>query len=109
MELKPVEWLGDSRKRLREAHKSIRYRAGLELRALQTGNEPSDWKPMTSVGPGVIEIRLTVGSEYRIFTIAKLEDAIYVIHVFVKKTRKTPNSELEIARKRYRALKEELR
>ena len=56
---------------------------------------------MATVGSGVIEIRLTVENEYRIFTVAKFEKAIYVLYVFLKKSRKTPQGDLEIARKRY--------
>lgn len=65
---------------------------------------PSDWKPMTTVGPGVIEIRIHTGVEHRIFYVAKFEEAVYVLHAFEKRTRQTPQLEIELARKRLRDL-----
>jgi len=56
---------------------------------VQRGLEPSDWKPMTSVGIGVREIRIHVLGEWRVIYVAKLVDAIYVLHAFQKK-RKEP-------------------
>lgn len=61
-------------------------RAGFELRALQQGNSPSDFKPMRTVGKGVEEIRLHVDGAYRVFYIARFEEAVYVLHAFRKKT-----------------------
>ena len=55
---------------------------------------------MTMVGPGVIEIRVHTRVEHRVFYVAKFEEAVYVIHAFEKRTRQTPQSEIELARKR---------
>ena len=57
--------------------------------AVQSGLEPSDWKPMQVIGPGVQEIRIHVLGEWRVIYVAKLRDAVYVLHAFQKKTRKT--------------------
>jgi len=51
--LKPVEWVGDSLKRVRAFAKPVRQQVGYELELVQHGLEPSDWKPMTTIGPGV--------------------------------------------------------
>jgi len=56
--LKPVEWVGDSLERVRSFSRSVRQQVGFELEMVQHGLEPSDWKPMPIVGPGVSEIRL---------------------------------------------------
>jgi phage-related protein len=66
--------------------------------------EPSDWKPMSSVGVGVQEIRVRTGPEHRVFYIAKFEEGIYVLHAFEKKTRKTPKADLDLAKSRLREL-----
>jgi predicted XRE-type DNA-binding protein len=42
-----------------------------------------------SVGPGAYEIRVQVGDAYRVFYVAKFEEAVYVLHAFQKKTQKT--------------------
>jgi len=59
---------------------------------------------MTSVGPGVQEIRIRAGREHRVFCIARLAEAVYVLHAFEKRSRKTPRQDLEIARSRFRLL-----
>ena len=70
--------------------------------------EPLDWKPMASVGPGVREIRIREDSgAYRVLYVAKLKDAVYVLHCFQKKTQTTAKRDLDRAEKRYRELTEE--
>ena len=51
---------------------------------VQQGLMPDDWKPMSTVGSGVYEIRIHTGLEHRVFYVAKYEDGIYVIHAFEK-------------------------
>lgn len=102
--MKPVVWTGDSRKRIREFPDKARARAGYELWAVQQGIEPSDWKPMSPVGPGVREIRLHADGEYRVIYVARFDEAVYVLHAFGKKTRRTSRLDIEVARHRYRAL-----
>ena len=70
---------------LRNFPTSARRKAGLELQALQRGETPTDCKPMPSIGPGVMEIRINVGNAYRIFYMAKFAEGIYVLHAFQKK------------------------
>jgi phage-related protein len=101
---KPVRWLGDSLNRVRELPRDARQALGTELRYVQEGEMPSDWKVMRSVGRGVNEIRVHAGNEYRALYVAKFAESIYVLHAFEKKTRKTPKSEIDLASKRYRDL-----
>jgi phage-related protein len=58
------------------------------------------------VGPGVIEIRVHAEGEYRVFYAAKFEDAVWVLHVFARKTRKASSLDVELGKKRYRELLE---
>jgi phage-related protein len=63
---------------------------------------------MSSIGTGVREIRIREESgSYRVIYAAKLEDAVYVLHCFGKKTQTTRKSDVELASKRYRALMRE--
>ena len=94
--------MGDSLNRVRVLAKPIRQQVGYELELVQHDLEPSDWKPMPVVGPGVHEIRIHVEGEHRLFYLARLRHAIYVLHVFRKKTRKTAKSDIELAQKRLR-------
>jgi phage-related protein len=101
--LKALLWLGSSRIDTRNFPADARRRAGYELFLVQTGLQPSDWKPMSSVGAGVQEIRVRTGREHRIFYVARFEEAVYVLHAF-EKARRTPKADLDLARSRLQAL-----
>ena len=104
---KPIQWLGDSLNNVRDFSESGRYHAGRELRRVQSGEMPTDWKPMITIGQGVSEIRIHAENEYRILYIAKFEEAIYVLHSFTKKTQQTSKRDLDLATKRYKELQNE--
>lgn len=60
---------------------------------------------MPSVGPGVREIRIRDKANiYRSIYLTNL-DAIYVLHVFTKKTRSTPMRDIRLARSRLKAVR----
>jgi len=101
---KPLQWVGGSLAELRAFPADARRRAGYQLRRLQQGLLPDDWKPMATVGPGVAEIRLHAGTEHRVFYVAKFEEAIYVLHAFEKRSRQTPAAAIELARRRLAAV-----
>lgn len=100
MNVKALRFVGSSLDDLRNFPEEARRVAGFELRAIQNGLEPRNWKAMQSVGPGVKEMRIHVLGEWRVIYIAKLSDAVYVLHAFQKKTRKTSKNDVELARKR---------
>jgi phage-related protein len=107
--VKPIEFRGDSLDRLREFPREARREAGFQLDRVQRGLEPFDWKPMSSVGAGVREIRVRDESRaFRVLYVGKFEDAVYVLHCFQKKTQATPKRDIDLAEKRYRELLKEL-
>jgi phage-related protein len=109
IDAKPVEFLGSALDDLRAFPLSARREAGHQLDLVQKAKAPDDWKPMGIVGSGVKEIRIRDASgAFRIIYVAKLADAIYVLHCFQKKTEKTSKSDLDLAAKRYRDLLKEL-
>jgi len=101
MALKQLHFVGSSLDDIRNFPDEARRAAGFELRAVQNGFEPSNWKPMHIVGPGVNEIRIRVLGEWRIIYVAKFSDAVYVLHAFQKKTQKTSQHDIDLARQRY--------
>jgi phage-related protein len=103
---KPVVWLGSSKDDLSAFPKVAKSRAGFELRALQRGERPSSTKPIPEVGRGVEEIRVNVGEAYRVFYVARFEEAIYVLHAFQKKSQKTAKPDLELGQTRYKQMLE---
>ncbi len=76
-------------------------RAGHELDLLQQGLEPTDWKPMPTVGDGVYELRIRAEGAFRVFYVAKHAEGIVVLHAFPKKTQQTAQLDLDLAAKRY--------
>jgi phage-related protein len=104
--MKPIKFLGDSLTIIRQFPTDIRREAGHQLDRVQCGKQPDNWKPMTTIGHGVNKIRLrNENGAFRIIYIAKLEDAIYVLHAFEKKSQKTSQTDLELARKRRNELR----
>ena len=59
---------------------------------------------MKSIGAGVREIRIHVGPSYRIIYLTQFVETVYVLHAFQKKTQKTTQRDIEIARLRYQAI-----
>ena len=101
--MKPIEFLADSLDCLRDFPTLAPREAGFQLDRVQRGLEPFDWKPMSSVGTGVHELRVRDESgAYRVLYVAKFDDAVYVLHCFQKKTQATPKRDIDLAEKRYR-------
>jgi len=103
---KPLIWLGNSRDRVRSFPPAARQRSGFELRVIQKGRDPSDWKPMADVGLGVRELRIHTGDEFRVLYVAKFTEAVYVLHAFEKKTQRTDRDDIGLEQSRFRALVE---
>jgi phage-related protein len=101
---KPLIWLGDSREAIKAFPSNVRQIVGFQLWRIQNGLEPNDWKPMPSVGLGVQEIRAHTSAEHRVFYRAKFAEAVYVLHAFEKRARRTAEADLDLARQRLRSL-----
>ncbi len=104
MNIKPLKFVGSSLDDLRNFPDEARRAAGFELRAIQNGLEPSDWKPMQIIGQGAKEIRIHVLGEWRVIYVAKFQDAVYVLHSFKKTSRKTSKQDIELAHQRYKQI-----
>ncbi len=99
--MKPVLFLGDSLKRVREFPADAMHEAGYQLDKVQCGKQPDNFKPMPSIGKGVEDIRVRDDTGiYRIIYTARISDAVYVLHAFQKKTQATSKHDIEIARQR---------
>ena len=102
---KPIYWVGTSYKDLLNFPKGAKQSAGYQLHRIQNGLEPENWKPFQSIGSGVKEIRIMDDrGAFRIIYVAKFSDKIYVLHSFQKKSQKTRNKDIEIAKLRYNAI-----
>ena len=106
--MKPVFFCGDSLARIRAFPADVRQDVGFQIYKLQRGELPDDWKPHKTIGKGVKEIRIKAArGHYRVIFLANLDDAIYVLHTFMKQTRKTRKSDIDLTRKRLKDLGEQ--
>ncbi|MBW6421086.1 type II toxin-antitoxin system RelE/ParE family toxin [Rhizobium sp. XQZ8] len=103
--MKPLIFLGDALEQLRDFPEMARKEVGVQLHKVQLWLDPSDWKPMATIGPGVREIRIRDDAgAFRVIYVAKIEDAIYVLHAFQKKTQQTAKRDLDMAASRLRQI-----
>jgi phage-related protein len=107
--MKDVEFRGTALADLRRFPAPARREAGYQIDRVQHGEDPDDWKPMNTIGPGVREIRIRdAAGAFRVIYVARFAAAIYVLHCFQKKTQKTSKADLDMAQKRFRDLQKEL-
>jgi len=105
--MRPVRFMGDSLKRIREFPEDARRAAGHELERLQRGGAARDVKPMPSIGPGIEEIRIwEVGGTFRVIYTARFDNALYVLHAFQKKTQQTSKRDVDLVKLRLAQVKE---
>ena len=103
--MKPVRFLGDVLKSLRDFPEDAKQDAGYQLDKVQRGEQPDDFKPMPAIGKGVEEIRVRDDTgAYRVIYTARLADAIYVLHAFQKKTQATSKRDIDLAKQRFALL-----
>lgn len=102
---KPLEWLGDSKERMKSFPSDVQDNAGYELWLVQVGKIPANWKVIKTVGTGVKEIRVKdEGGQFRVIYLATRPEAVYILHTFQKKTQKTSKRDIELARQRFKEI-----
>ncbi len=104
-ELKPVRWIGASLRDLRSFPREVRIEIGHALFAAQEGKTDPAAKPLKGFGgASVLEIIASHhGNAWRAVYTVRLQDAIYVLHVFQKKSPKgiaTPKREIDLIKRR---------
>lgn len=103
--MKPFPFLGAARRDLAVFPELAHRQAGYELFMVQVGRQPADLKPLPTVGSGAYEIRIrSAAGAYRVVYVAKFEEAVYVLHAFQKKTRKTSQADIKLAAERYKLI-----
>ena len=106
--MKPVSFLGGSLKKIRAFPDEVRLDIGQQIRRVQQGQQPTDFKPMASIGKGVEEVRVRdPEGTFRVIYTARLPEAVYVLHAFQKKTQATPKVDVDLARARFLRLMQE--
>jgi phage-related protein len=98
--MKPVQFLGDSLQCLRDFPVDARQDAGYQLDKVQRGLQPADFKPCQRLARAS---RKSGSGMTRIYT-ARFADAVFVLHAFEKKTQRTSQRDIEIAKARFREM-----
>jgi phage-related protein len=111
IELKPLAWVGDSRRKLREFPRPVQREMGQALMFAQAGEKHPSAKPLKGTGlSGVFEIVDNYDKDtYRVVYAVKLGEKIYVLHAFQKKSKtgiKTPKQDIDLIKQRLKAVKE---
>jgi phage-related protein len=104
--MKPVVWIGSSREDLRAMPPQVRKDIGQALYTAQQGDTDPAAKPLKGFGgTRVMEIvERHRGDAFRAVYAANFADAIYVLHVFQKKSKHgivTPRPDMELIRRRF--------
>lgn len=105
--VRPVRWVASSRRDFRAFPDAVQDRFGFELFLAQSGLEPPSAKRLKGITPAVVElIEDHDGDTFRAVYTVKLEGAVYVLHAFMKKSKRgiaTPKSDLDLIRLRLAA------
>jgi phage-related protein len=99
--IKELVFLRGSLRRLKAFPSEARRESGHQLWLVQEGQDPDDWRPMQTIGAGTREIRIHDPHEHQVIYVAQFPEAVFVLHAFEKKTRRTRQHDIDIARAAY--------
>lgn len=111
---KPVRWIGSTKDDLSEFPIDVKLRMGYALYEAQMGGKAAYAKPLKGYGDaGVLEVVDDFqGDTYRAVYTVRFAHAIYVLHAFQKKSKRshtTPKAELEQIKRRLSRATEDYR
>jgi phage-related protein len=102
--MRPVRFMGDSLEVLRELPDEVKSEIGYALRRVQQGKMPENAKPLKGIAPGVLEIISDFkGGTFRAVYTVRFPRAVYVLHVFHKKSKRgiaTPKPDIDLVKRR---------
>jgi len=102
---RPLEWIGSTRKDLRAFPHAVRRNVGYALYAAQEGETDPAAKPLSGFGgASVMEIVADYrGDTWRAVYTVRYPEAVYVLHVFQKKSKRgvaTTKKDIDLVRQR---------
>jgi phage-related protein len=109
--MNPLQWIGSAKDDLLDLPKDVQNEIGYALFLAQTGDKHDDAKPLKGFkGAGVLEIVDNFdGNTYRAVYTVNFESAVYVLHVFQKKSKSgiaTPQQDIDLIEKRLKVAQE---
>lgn len=84
---------------LKDLQKEERYLIGVDIKTVQYG-WPIGMPTVRPMSDGLFEIRTNLKGKIARVLICVSNNVVYLLHGFIKKTNKTPDSDLKLARKR---------
>jgi phage-related protein len=110
--IKDLDWVGSSRKDLKEFPSEVRNAMGYALYQAQLGLKAASAKPLTGFGgASVLEIIDDFQTDtYRAVYTVRFADVVYVLHAFQKKSKQgiaTPKADLDLIKRRLRAAEQD--
>lgn len=104
-QLKPVRWVGSSRKDVQSFPEPVRLDVGYALYAAQKGEMDAAAKPLKGFGGrSVLEvIARHAGDTWRAVYTVRFSDVVYVLHAFQKKSKSgisTPKKDIDLIKQR---------
>lgn len=110
---RPINWLKGALKDFQKFPVGAQTKAAYALTVVAEGKKPDIAKPLTGLGSGVWELVIKErGDAYRVVYALQLEDAIWIVHAFQKKSKTgiaTPKTEIDLLTDRLKRLKEALK
>ena len=107
-----ISWIRAARKDFEKFPQSVQERMIEVLDLVSEGHDASNTKPLSNLGSGVCEITVAYRTDaYRTVYALKLDDDVWVIHAFKKKSNmgiKTPKPDIDLIKQRIKRLKETL-
>jgi phage-related protein len=101
---KPITWMGSSRKDLTAMPVAVKKDFGGALHSVQDGRTPDGAKPLKGKAQGAMQLSEDHdGETYRAVYTVELEDAVYVLHCFQKKSKSgiaTPQADIDLIERR---------
>jgi phage-related protein len=101
-----IAWEGDSLGVMRRFPDEVKQNLGHQLRLLQRGERPTDYRPVATIGPGVFELRDQDERAWcRVIYLSRVRDVIHILHCFEKKSREIPRKDVQLAQQRLKAVR----
>ena len=101
---RPLYWIGSALKDISRFPSDVQRSVGFALSAAQYGGKHPATKPWKGEGPGILEVvKDYEGDTYRAIYTVRFARAVYVLHVFQKKSPRgiqTRHSDVALVRER---------
>jgi phage-related protein len=98
-------WWGRSKEAISGFPYDVKVNLGYSLRLLQQGEEPTDYRSLSSVEKGLFELRdRDKDGWYRVIYLSRTNDVIHIVHAFEKDSREIPENEKAVARQNLKAV-----